>query len=756
MVLLKLKQINSTQKFTISGFLSDAKTGEALIGTNIYIKKLLTGCTSNVYGFYSLTVPAGRYKIVYSFIGYKTKVMDIILKNNNTANIELETSPFISDTVFVTASREENFVKNTEIGTISLSPQKLSSMPVLFGEQDILKTLHLLPGVTLQREGDSGFNVRGGNSDQNLILLDEAPVYNAFHFFGFFSVFNSDAIKNVKLIKGSAPPKYGGKLSSVLDIQMNEGNFKKFHGNGGIGLIFSRLTLEGPIKKDKSSFIISGRRTYADVFTRLSSMEEVQKSTLYFYDFNLKTNYRLNHKNRFYLSGYFGRDVLGYSGIFKNSWGNETATFRWNHLFNDKLFLNSSLIMSNFKYSMNVTPEEDENDDSIEIKNNIKDFTIKEDFQYYPDTHNTFNFGLQFVHHTFLPGEISSQGDSNFDIEIGKRKAREYILYLSHEITTLSRLKINYGLRYNRFSVDSKGDSFNFSDMEDLPDFDFHEKDKITYDGFEPRITANFEWNETTSFKLGYARNYQNIHLLSNSTSGTPLDVWQPSSRTVKPQRSEQYSFGYFRNLLNKTYELSVEVFYKDMINQVDFENGADIFMSTLFESELVFGSGRAYGIEFLLKKRLGKLTGWAGYSLSKTEKKFNEINQGKPFPAKFDRTHDLSFVGLYKFNRKWTLGINFVYYTGNATTVPYGKYKINGKIINAYTERNAFRLPAYHRLDINLTYYTRKGHNWNFSVYNAYGRKNTYALLFRSDNPDPLRLAIFSFVPSISYNFKF
>lgn len=746
-----------THKYTVSGFISDAETGEALIGTNIYAQRLQAGGTSNIYGFYSLTLPAGYYTLVYDYMGYETKKMDLLLNKNMRKNVELKARVLSGDTIVVTASAEENPVKSTEIGTIRLSPKELSRMPALLGEQDILKTLHLLPGVTLGREGDSGFHVRGGNSDQNLVLLDEAPVYNAYHFFGFFSVFNSDAIKNVTLIKGSAPPKYGGKLSSVLDIQMNDGNMKEFRGNGGVGTIFSRLTLEGPISKDKSSYIISGRRTYADVFTRLFGKNEVRRSSLYFYDFNLKTNFRLSHEDRLFLSGYFGRDALGFSGVFKNTWGNETATLRWNHIFNDKLFSNTSLIFSNFKYAIKVEPEEDSPEDgTVEVKNNISAITIKEDLQYFLDTRNTFNFGLQYVSYSFLPGQVITSGKDAFNVTVGKRKARNGAVYMAHEFEATKDLKINYGLRYSYFPVERYGDLFDFSNVEDPPDIDFRGNEKATYSGAEPRISINYKWNETTSFKFGYARNYQFIHLLSNSTSGTPLDVWQPSSSRLKPQRADQLSFGYFRNFANNAYDLSIEVFYKDMQNQVDFKNGANIILSTLFESDLVFGSSQAYGIEFLLKKRLGKLTGWTGYSLSKAERKFSEINQGRPFPPKYDRTHDFSIVGAYKFNRKWTLAANWVYYTGNALSIPYGKYQIDGKIIEAYTERNAFRLPAYHRLDLSLTYTTKRGHTWNLSLYNAYGRRNTYALLFRNSEPLPVRLALFSFVPAISYNFKF
>jgi hypothetical protein len=756
-VLVRSKTKIVDPNYTVSGFVSDAESGEALIGTNIYIETLNLGCSSNVYGFYSLTLPAGKYTLFYSYMGYEIKKIEIQLNQDIRQNVELKTMALSGDPLEVTADAEENMVSNTEIGTIKFSPKELTSMPALFGEQDILKSLHFLPGVTLSREGDSGFNVRGGNSDQNLVLLDEAPVYNAFHFFGFFSVFNSDAIRDVKLIKGSAPPKYGGKLSSVLDIQMKEGNLKEFHVNGGIGTIFSRLTLEGPIVKDKSSFILSGRRTYADVFTRLFAKGDVQRSTLYFYDLNLKANYRINDTDRLYLSGYFGRDALGFSGVFRNHWGNRTATLRWNHLVNNKLFLNSSLIYSKFDYSMKVEPEEDSPEDgTVEIKNNIDAFTIKEDFQYFLDAQNTFNFGLEYIFYRFLPGHVSASGKSAFDVVTGRQKAQDGALYVAHEFEATDRLKLNYGLRYSRFSINRKGDSYNFTDIEDLPEFEFRGKEHVTYQGLEPRITANYRLTGSSSVKIGFSRNYQNIHMLSNSTAGTPIDVWQPSSQRVKPQIADQISLGYFRNFGNNNFNFSAEIFYKDMKNQVDFKNGANIVLSTLFETDLTFGIGRAYGIEFLLKRKTGKLSGWIGYSLAKAERKFDDINQGNPFPPKFDRTHDFSLVMLYQLNHHWKFSANWVYFTGNAVTIPFGKYEVNGQIIEAYTERNAFRMMAYHRLDISFTYTAQNGNFWNLSLYNAYGRRNAYALLFRDGEDNPLRLALFSFVPSISYNFKF
>jgi hypothetical protein len=758
-VLVKSQKVNRTKskkKFTVSGFINDAKSGEVLSGTNIYIEKLQTGAVANVYGFYSITLPAGQYTIVCSFVGYQSKKVIILLNQNLKKNIELEPSVLSGDTINVTANAEVDFLKSTEIGVIKLAPAELRNMPVLFGEQDILKTLHLLPGVTMTREGDSGFNVRGGNSDQNLVLLDEAPVYNAFHFFGFFSVFNSDAVSSFKLMKGPSPPKYGGKLSSVLDIQMNEGNYKNYHGNIGVGSIFSRFTLEGPIKKDKSSFVISGRRTYADFFARLFGPGEVKNSSLYFYDFNLKANYRLSQNNRIFLSGYFGRDVLDINNVFRNIWGNNTGTLRWNHIFNQKLFLNSSLVFSDFAYSIKVEDEDEPDGETVEIKNNINTITLKEDFQYFPNTRSSINFGLHVSSYNFLPGDFSTTGNSPFHLQIGKRKAREGAVYLAHEWDATNRLKLNYGLRYSHFIVNGLGDSYDFSNVTDVPFIEFHQQENARYGGLEPRFTASYQLNEKIYYKFGYARNYQNIHMISRSTPGTPLDVWQPSSSRLKPQCADQVSVGYFRNLEQNTYEFSVELFYKYLRNQVDFRNGAEILTSTLFESNLVTGIGYAYGIEFFLKRKMGNLTGWIGYSLARSRRRFEELNQGKVFPTRSDRTHDFSIVASYNLNPKWNFSGNWVYFTGNALTIPYGKYAVNGHVIEAYSERNAFRMPAYHRLDISCTYTMTKGHTWNFSLYNAYGRKNAYAILIEGEDLRPEKLSLFSFVPSLSFNYIF
>jgi len=768
-VLYELNDPIKSKKYTISGFVADKETGEALLGTNIYLSGLTIGCISNLYGFYSLTVPEGEYSIIYSFAGYESEIITQKLDQNKILNIELSESPYSMDTVVVKANLEEDFVKSTKMGTITLVPKENSKIPVLLGEQDIFRVIQLLPGVAQSKEADCGFYVRGGNSDQNLILLDEAPVYNAFHMLGTFSVFNSDAIKDVKLIKGSAPARYGGKLSSVIDIQMKEGNKKEYRGDASIGLIFSRVTYEGPLIKDRSSFMISGRRTYADIFTSMSDDETVNNSSLYFYDFNVKTNLKLNESNRIYLSGYFGNDLVAIAGDendgsaedVSNDWGNKTVTFRWNHIYNEKLFSNSSLIFSQFKYGMNIESDQEK----IENSSAIDDLTLKTDFQYFINPGNNLNFGLYYVNHLYQPAKILVEDTERLDLRIGEKSANEAGAYISHEWQINADLKIEYGTRYTMFLVDGEDDNLNIDQMEEIPqefdDIEFHKKEHTAYHGFEPRFTANYLLSPLNSVKFGYARNFQNVHLLSSSTAGTPLSVWHPSSSSVKPQYADQFSLGFFQNYWEENLEISLEVYYKDMQNQIDYKDGADLLLSSYYDSELAFGRGWAYGAEFFVKKQIGKLTGWIGYTISKSARKFSEINDGKSYPATYDRTHDFAIVGIYKLNERWTFSANWIYQTGMAITMPYGKYIIDGRVIEAYTERNAFRMPAYHRMDIGITYETQNGGTWNFTLYNAYGQRNAYSIYFRNKQgsrqiKEAVKLSLFSYVPSLSYSFTF
>ncbi len=753
------------RRFTISGYIKDCASGEALTGTNVYEKNLRAGCSSNSYGFYSLDLPSGVYIIKISYMGYESREININLIRDVRQDIELKEIVYKGETIIITGVREETNIRSSEIGTIKIDPVRQNKIPVLFGEQDIIKSIQLLPGVAQSREGDCGFFVRGGNSDQNLVLMDEAPVYNAYHLLGFFSVFNSDALKDVKLIKGSGSAKYGGRLSSVLDIQMKEGNSKKFSGSGGIGLAFSRLTLQGPFNKGKGSYIFSGRRTYADLFLKLSSNDEVKDSRLVFYDYNVKANYKLGDRDRIFLSGYWGKDALGFRNEFDILWGNKTGTLRWNHIFNGKLFSNTSLIYSNFKYNITVKEEkeyEDDVEESVSLTSVVKDVNFKNDFQLFINKSNVLNFGLNYIYYTFLPCQLSIKDrNTDLDLDVKYRNAHEGAAYLSHEISPADNFTAEYGLRYSLFSVFGPGDLYYMDDNDELVEFESLNEKKKNYTGIEPRLTLNYIINENNSIKAGYARNYQNIHQLSNSTSGTPLDVWQPSSNVIKPQRSDQVSLGYFRNFNKNKYKASVEVYYKDMKNQIDFKNGAQLFVSNFIESELAFGKGWAYGAEFLIKKDFGKLTGWMGYTCSKTIRKFSEINNGNPFPARYDRTHDFSFVSVYDINDKWSFSANWVYFTGNAVTVPIGKFRLAGYEVDLFTDRNGYRMPAYHRLDIGVNYSTNSNSMWNFSLYNAYGKKNVYSIQFRQHEyarnvNEAVKLSLFSFFPSVTYNKKF
>ncbi len=769
----------SQEKYTLSGTVKDLSDGEDLIGLTIFVKELPgTGTVSNVYGFYSLTLPKGEYTIQYSFVGYKTQEYKIKFDQNIKKNIELGSDANELEVFEVTAEKEDENIRSTEMSVAKINMKEIESIPVLFGERDVLKTIQLMPGVATGGEGTAGFFVRGGSPDQNLILLDEAPVYNASHLLGFFSVFNSDAIKDVKLYKGGMPAEFGGRLSSVMDIKMKDGNSKKLSASGGIGLISSKLTLEGPIVKDKGSFMISGRRTYLDVFLAFSSDETTKNASLYFYDLNLKANYRLGKKDRVFLSGYFGKDVLAIKDRFGFNWGNSTATLRWNHLFNDKLFSNTSFIYSNYNYNISIESAE------FEIASKIQDLTLKEDLDFYLNDKNKIKFGGSVVYHTFAPGEFSSTGDMENinNLQIENRYSFESGLYVSNEQKLTDMLSVTYGLRYSNFTQVGPGEIYTYDvdgNITDTSNYDNWET-VSSYDGLEPRIAAKYQLNEFSSLKASYGRSNQYLHLLSNSSSGSPTDAWMPSSNNIKPEVADQVALGYFKNFKNNTYEFSTEVYYKTLDNTIDYRNGAEISLNPTVEGELLYGEGRAYGLEFFLKKRKGKFTGWVSYTLAKSENRFDGLNDKQWFSAKQDRTHDLSLVGMYNLSDRVKLSSTFVYYTGNAVTFPTGKYEIDNQTINLYSDRNGSRMPDYHRLDIGLTWDGKKykeklnpttgelekvkkkmESSWNFSIYNVYGRENAYSISFQENADDPtkteiIQLSLFKMIPSISYNFKF
>ena len=751
---------------TLSGFVRDAKNGESLMGAVIYPKENpAIGIATNSYGYFSLTLPVGKYSLIVHFLGYKTLIVPIDLKDNIQMAFDLEEESIALKEITITGEKNNNNVVQSELIS-KINVREIQTIPVILGEKDILKTIQLLPGVTPAGEGNAGFFVRGGGIDQNLILLDEAPVYNPSHLLGFFSTFNSDAIKDITLYKGGFPAEYGGRLSSVVDIKMNEGNNKKFHLSGGIGIIASRLSIEGPLFKNKGSFMIAARRTYADVFLRLlprhGADSTASKSTLYFYDLNMKANYQISDKDRLYFSCYLGRDNFNLGGTVGLNWGNVTATTRWNHIISDKIFSNTVLIFNRYSYKFNVAV----GNLTMRVLSEIKDWNLKEDLHFYINSKNTMKFGFNSIYHTFVPSKVDSSAFLRVR-SMDNRYALENAIYISNEQTITSHLKATYGLRYSIFSSIGPGTVYTYDQVADIIDSSTYRKGKIfnSYGGFEPRVLVNYIINDSSSIKISYARTRQYIHLLSNTTSTTPFDLWVPSNINILPEIADQYTLGYFRNFSNNMYETSVELYYKTLSNQIDYRNGANLILNNKLESQLVFGKGWGYGAEFLIRKKYGKLTGWISYTLSKTKRQFPDINGGSVFLAKQDRPHNLAIVGMYELNSKITFSATWIYISGNVVTFPSGRYLIDGNIVPYYTERNGYRMPDYHRLDIGMTLQHKKTEkfesDWTFSVYNVYGRANAYAINFQQDPNDPtrmqaVRLSLFRFVPAISYNFKF
>jgi len=753
-------------KHTISGTITDATSGESLIGTSILVKEINgTGVTTNAYGYYSLTLADGNYNFVISYLGYKNQNIAIVLNENKMLNIKLEPNSQQLDEVEITAVRKNNNITSNEMGVERLQIKEISKIPVLFGEADIMKTLKLTPGIKSVGEGSGGMYVRGGNNSQNLILLDEATVYNADHLLGFFSTFNSDAIKDVQMFKGTAPAEYGGRISSVLDIKMNDGNNQKYHVGGGIGLISSRLNVEGPLVKGKSSFLVSARRTYADLFLKLSPDELINGNQLYFYDLNAKLNYTINDKNRIYLSGYFGRDIFKFQDRFGIDWGNSTGTLRWNHIWSDKLFSNTSVIYADYDYRVDL-----EQVAGFSLTSIIKNWNFKHEFQYFLNNKNTLSFGVNSILHSIIPGQLeetTEDSDINNRIEqLQEKFAIDNGLYISNVWKPSYNLNINYGLRLAVYHLFGPGEFYTYQDAEVSSTKTFAKGEIVqTYLNLEPRINIAYIMNERNSFKASYTRNTQNLHLISNSTSSTPTDIWISSSNNVKPEIGDQVSMGYFTNFDEDKYQISSEIYYRWMQNQLDLRNGAKINANDKIEGELLFGKGRAYGLELLLKKTQGKLTGWIAYTYSKTERLIDGINNNNWYPARQDITHDISVVGIYDLSKKWSISATWVYNTGNAVTFPSGKYLINKNVQYYFTERNGYRMPAYHRLDLGATWTLKKTKKFesslNFSVYNAYGHKNPYSIDFEQDETDPSKTNavmtyLFTYVPSITYNFKF
>ena len=753
----------SQQKYTLSGTISDASGGENLAAALLLFQNTTYCAISNSYGFYSITVPEGEYTVSVKYLGYLDQLIQISLHSNQVLNLKLNAVSYLLQHVEVFVDRSNQNITSIDLGSLKINPSRIESIPVLFGERDLIKTLQLLPGIKAAAEGNSGFYVRGGGIDQNLILLDEAPVYNASHLLGFFSVFNSEAIRDVNMMKGSIPAEYGGRASSVLDIRMKEGNMSDYQTTGSIGLISSNLSFEGPVKKDVSSFMVSARRTYADLFLKIAPEKDLRTTQMYFYDLNMKVNFKLSNNSRLYISGYLGRDKFRLQDQVGYEWGSKTATARLNHTFSEKLFSNSSFIFSNYIYQLDNSGNSD-----VLLGSRIQDFNLKQDFSWYLNSNNTLKFGANLIDHKIVPGEITAKSGSLYNsLAVRPRNAIESAFYVSNLQNVFPRLKLYYGLRLALFTNVGPGDFYRFDSNGNLIQTISYEHFKIakTQGGLEPRLALNYQLGNRDALKASFNHIYQFIHLLSNSTSTNPNDVWLPSSENVKPQIADQWSLGYFRNSKENKYEGSVETYYKNLQNQIEYKNGADLIFNSTVEAELVFGRGWAYGTEFLFRKNTGKLTGWVGYTWSKTMQQFDQINNGKAFPARQDRRHDFSVVGMYELSPKLKFSAVWVFNTGNAVTFPNGKYEIDGHTVGYYTERNGYRMPDYHRLDLGLTWIRKQTakyeSSWNFSVYNAYGRENAYYITFRQNKINPelieaVQISLFKVVPSISYNFKF
>lgn len=764
-------------KFTLNGFIKDSLSGEAVIGATLSINGTNKTVASNQYGFYSITLEPGFYHITLTHISYQAKTISLSLEQDVYRHFELVPKTSSISEVFVYSDRRRDaHVKNTEMGKIDLSVSRIKNIPAFLGEVDILKAIQLLPGVRNAGEGNAGFYVRGGGPDQNLILLDEAVVYNTGHLFGFFSIFNPDAIKNTSLLKGGMPSSYGGRLSSVLDIAMKEGNLTKLQMDGGIGLIASRFSVQGPLKKNKASFILSARRTYADALAKpfIKKSSSFYGSGYFFYDLNAKVNYRFSEKDRLYLSGYLGRDVFDFNNekrSFRSNipWGNATATLRWNHIFNKKLFANTTAVYNKYRFKFAAA----QNNFELSLTSGIRDGNLKTDIDFYPSPQHKLKFGGLYTYHQFTPNVLSGRQDSVifYPNNEPEKFAGEYALYIQHDWEPGKQIKINYGIRlsgftqigpYKKFIKDSNGnklDSIVYKNFEPVK----------TYGGPEPRITLRYSLNDHSSLKVSINRNLQFIHLVSNAGSTLPTDLWVPSTYRVKPQLSWQYSAGLFRNFQENMYETSVELYYKTMHNQIEYREGYTPSLKDP-EEEFVFGKGWSYGAEFFINKTRGKWNGWVGYTLSWTWRKFAALNEGEKFPARYDRRHDVSIVANYEAGKKWKLGAVFVYGTGNATTLPERFYIISGVLTQEYSRINQYRLPAYHRMDLAATFtpsfgkQKRMQSSWVFSIYNVYCRFNPYFIYFdQSGNPydgslkvEARQVSLFPILPAVTWNFRF
>ncbi len=772
-------------KFTISGYVKDAADGEALIGATIYIRSLATGTTTNVYGFYSITLPAGSYAVDFTYVGYASQNQNISLNQNIRLDIELLAEGKQLEAVVVTSEKEEQGVKALEMSTNKLDIKTIIRIPAFLGEADVIKSLQQLPGVTTVGEGASGFNVRGGNVGQNLILLDEATVYNSSHLLGFFSVFNPDAVKDTKLYKGAIPAQFGGRISSLLDVRMKEGNNKNYEVNGGVGTIFSRAAVEGPLFKGDGSFIVAGRRSYADILARPFVDVLGDGGALNFYDLTGKANYNINQRNRIFLSGYTGRDNFFFARNQGFSWGNNTGTIRWNKIFNDRLFANFSGIFSRYDYALQFGEDDRDN---FNWKSSIRNVTFKPTFSYFINTNNELTFGAEVNYYSFEPANAFGTSNGNrIDISLPEKYNLESALYIGNSQKIGSRLAVEYGLRFSHFAGFGPGTVYAYNDTipgrrrTAVSERTYDRGEVIqTYQNLEPRLSLKAELNERSSVKASYTRMAQYLHLISNTTASNPLDVWTPSSQNIKPQLGDQYAVGYFRDIgPERQYEFSVEGYYRKAQNQIDYIDGADLLINEFLEGDLLSGDGRAYGLEFYVQKKVGRLNGWVAYTLARTELRVNGINNNEWYATRFDQTHNLKMSGFYEINKRWSASANFTFVSGTPNTFPTSRFVVQDILIpyNADGSRNNVRLPSYHRLDVSfrLEGKTLKRNGkprkntdyWVFGVYNLYGRRNPFSTYFTQGservaqgspiNSEARQLAIIGApIPSVSYNFKF
>ena len=771
------------EKHTISGTVYVKKGNETLIGATIYFPDLSVGTTTNEYGFYSITISKGTHNISVSYLGFSDESKIIELNNKTSLDFYLSERSQALDEVVIQTDIEKINIKSTQMSVNKLTSKTIKQIPVVLGESDIIKSIILLPGVTSAGEGASGFNVRGGAADQNLILLDEAIVFNSSHVFGFFSVFNPDVIKDVKLFKGGIPSKYGGRLSSVLDIYQKEGNNKDFKLTGGIGLISSRILAEGPLKKEKSSFLIGGRSSYAHLFLPLIDND----NKAYFYDLNTKVNFRLNKKNNIFLSAYFGKDVFGINNSFINKYGNAVTNIRWNHLYSDKLFSNLSLIYSDYFYGLILDFV------GFEWDSGITNVNFKYDFNHYLKDNLKLSYGVNNIYTKFNAGEIFPNRDDSgiIPFKLTEKFANEFALYLEADHNISEKFSLKYGLRFSNFTRLGQ-DELNIYENDNpliynqqLQKYEpatatgsiGYKKNDIlkSFNNFEPRLSLSYLLNSESSIKASFNKMAQYLHLLSNTSSPTPLDIWVPSGPFIKPQLLDQYAVGYFRKIKDGDFSLETEFFYKDVKNRIDYINGANLVANNEIETVILNGKSRAYGLEFLFRKNEGKLKGWLAYTLSKSEqltsgRNISEpgINNGEWYNTPYDKTHDLSVNAGYEHSSKWKFNTNFLLQTGQPTNYPVGQYEFQGLNVPIYNDnqRNANRLPTYHRLDLSATLTPAKNNNrdlqaeWVFGIYNIYNRKNAASIAFSRNTEtsanEAIKTSIFGIVPSITYNFKF